>query len=225
QAASVDGRVLAFSVGCGLAAALVASLAPALHSLWTRGSALGSDAHPVTAPKGVARSQGTLVVAELALAALLAFQAALFVRGFVALIRVDPGFRPQGVLTLKISLPPARYRSQQEMAAFWSRLLARAEALPGIRWAGLAAGLPLGGLQGTVDLYAEGRPEANHGEDLSHRVVSPDYFHALGVPLVSGRFFGREDAASAPRVVLINRSAARSYFRGESPLGRRIAFE
>jgi len=225
QEISLDGRALAFSLGCGLVAGLLSGLAPALHSLRAEGSALRGGAGQATVTKVWGIAQSLLVVAEFALAVLLVTQAALLARGFAALLEVDPGFHSEEVLTARISLPPSRYQSPLEVASFWSRLLEGVRTLPGVRWAAITDGLPLGGLQSTADLYREGRPAAEHGEDLSHRVVSAEYFHALRVPLVSGRFFHQGDGDLPPGVVLINQAAARRYFSGENPLGRRISFE
>jgi putative ABC transport system permease protein len=222
---SLNGKVLIFSLGCGVASGLLAGLVPALLSLRPDVSALrGGAAAKATISRGWRRAQSLLVVAEIALAVLLVTQAALLARSFAALVERDPGFRTAGVLTAKIHLPLARYQSPRAIASFWSRFLDSARALPGARQVALTNGLPLGGLQGTVDLYRESRPAAEHGEDLSHRVVSSDYFLTLGVPLLRGRFFPRGEGDPAPGVVLLNQAAARSYFPGEDPVGRRISF-
>jgi predicted permease len=226
QEVSLQPTALAFSVACGISAALLSGLAPAFHWIRVGKSALRQGIGQSTIARSPGRIQHTLIIAEIALAVLLLSQAALLLRGFAALVHTDPGFRSEGVLTARIALPPVRYRGSRELAAFWSRLLEKVAAISGVRWAGITNGLPLTGLQDTVDLYVEGRPEAEHGVDLSHRIVSPDYFRTLGVPLTSGRFFGREDGnLTAGRAVLIDQAAARLYFRGENPVGRRVAFE
>jgi putative ABC transport system permease protein len=137
---------------------------------------------------------------------------------------VDPGFDPHGVLDVEIGLSQ-QYSTPEKVEAFTNQLLERARAIPGVKNTALATGVPLTGSAYTTDYIAAGRPADGYGTEVSHRVVSPDYFATMKVPVLRGRVFSTEDRRDGPRVVVITDALARSYFAGQDPIGQRIAFD
>ena len=150
--------------------------------------------------------------------------AGLMIRSFATLQSVNPGFRPDHVLTLQITLPETRY-PDFKMALFYKQLLERLQTLPGVKYAAIARRVPLsGGTDLSLNFTIENRPveiSANQPR-AQYRAVSADYFDTLGIPVVRGRHFNRTDAENTPGVVLINETMARVFFAGENPLGKRI---
>ena len=179
---------------------------------------------PLSGSSRQSRLRGFLVVTEVAAALILLIGAGLLAESFVRLRRVSPGFDPSNVLTMQLSLPPAKYKEPQRQAAFLQQVLQRAEALPGVKAAGAVVGLPLGGNSASRYFQIEGRPPRPAGEGLNtnFNLASPNYFRALGVPLKSGRYFDEHDAAGAAEVVVINETMARRFWPDEEPLGKRL---
>jgi putative ABC transport system permease protein len=142
----------------------------------------------------------------------------------VALQRVDAGFDPSSVLTVELVPRGARYDSPGKRRDFYHQLLERLEALPGVRSAAAAAELPLTNHGWTSDFSVAGRAPDQYGVEVAHREVTPGYFETMRVPVLRGREFTDADTAGATPVILINDALARRYFRGEDPLGQRMAF-
>jgi putative ABC transport system permease protein len=165
-----------------------------------------------------------LVVAEIALAVALLVGAGLLIRSFSQLRRVDPGFQVANALTFRVSLPDTAYKEGTRKVAFYRSLLERLAALPGVRSAGATMGLPLSGLHLNFSFEVEGRPKLAPAQQPSMevRVVSAEYFGAIGMPVLAGRGFTAADVAEAPRVMVLSRSAVRRFFPGEDPLGKQI---
>jgi putative ABC transport system permease protein len=166
-----------------------------------------------------------IVVAEVALAVILLVGAGLLIRSFLHLMNVDPGFSPQNVLTLQISLPDSRYESAQPMIAFERQALERLSALPGVKSAGGVFGLPLGNGAVGGDFTVEGQPEPTPGTQpfiATKAVVGGDYFRAIGIPLLRGRYFDEHDSESAPHVVIVSQSLARHFWPLEEAIGKRL---
>ena len=167
------------------------------------------------------RTRRILVTAQIAFAFALLIGAALFGRSGLALGRVDSGFDAKNLLTFRVSLP---YQENGRVVAGFRDLLARLEAVPGVRSVAAASTLPLDGVGVDVDLRVDGRQYAPGAEPNTHvRVVSPDYFRAMGIALRSGRPIGTRDGEPDPRVVVINERLARLLFPNENPLGRKVA--
>jgi putative ABC transport system permease protein len=137
---------------------------------------------------------------------------------------VDPGFQPESVLTFRISLPESAYPDEPRRAIFLDELRTRLGALPGVRLVGAVTGLPLSGMWFAIAFEVKGRPEVPPAQQPSMevRVATPDYFKAIGIPLVRGRGLERGDTAQSGQVVLLSESAVRRYFPGEEPLGQWI---
>jgi putative ABC transport system permease protein len=225
DAVRVDGRVMLFTLGVSLFTGVVFGLVPAFQA--TRDALAGtlkeSGRGAVTTSAGV-RVRGALVVLEMALAVMLLAGAGLLLRSFVKLQAVDPGFRPEQVLTFELSLPDARYPEDDKSIAFFDQLLPRLRSLPGVRSAGAVMLLPLSGSNFNISFTVAGRPPVPPAQEPSMevRVVSPEYFSTVGIPIVRGRGFTDDDKTGTTPVVLISETSAREFFPGEDPIGKRI---
>ncbi|WP_205507899.1 ABC transporter permease, partial [Myxococcus vastator] len=169
--------------------------------------------------------RSVLVVGETALAVLLLVCAGLLLRSFVHLQRAEPGFDPEGVLTVKVDLPPLHYGfGTAAPAAFYDTLLGRLRALPGVEQVGAVNGLPLDGARWTVPVKDPLRPvpEGTEPWQASVRVVTPGALEALGVKVLQGRGVSAADQGAGGRAVLVNVAAARRFWPGEEPLGRTL---
>ncbi len=175
---------------------------------------------------GVRWGAGMLVVAEVALALLLTIGAGLLVRSFSDLLDVAPGFDPHGVLAVSLNIPGARYSDATRISGFFEQFRSAVQRLPGVQSAALTTTLPLsGGVGYTSDFMAAGRPADGYGTNVAHRSVSPGYFRTMRVPIIAGRDFTQADVLDGDQVIIINQALAQSYFRGEDPIGQRIAFD
>ncbi len=221
----VDGPVLlgtlAIAVGTGLLFGLVPALATGRPNL---PEALKEGGRGSTSSRRHNRLRNGLVIAEVALALVLLSGAGLLLKSFVRLGNVDPGFNPANVLTAEISLPELRYPDQTAQVQFFSELERRVRNLPGVTAAGFTTILPLSGVNSDSSFGIEGRPsdDAHPSPDEQIRLVSPDYFRALQIPLFQGRSFTDADKLDAPPVVLINQALAARYWPNEKPIGRRM---
>jgi len=221
---TTDARVLLFALGATLLTGLVFGLAPALQaSRPNLGESLKEGGRGAADVRS--RMRSLLVVAEVALSLVLLVGAGLLLKSFARLQRVNPGFDSSNVLTLRLSLPGARYREPRDKAEFYSKLIARVEALPGVESAGATLSLPLGGSNYDVwrAFVPEGRALAQENEDnAAYSVVTPDYFRALRIPVLQGRAFNERDDDSSAKVVVINEPLARKIFPGEDPVGKHL---
>ena len=165
-----------------------------------------------------------LVPAEVALALVLLTTAGLMVRSFLRVQAVQPGFRPDSVLAFDVQLPGARYPSGASQIMFFQQLAARLEALPGVRAAGAISYLPLSGGENMGSFEIEGEPPVNPGNKTSaeRRWVTAGYFAAMGISIRQGRVFTPSDTQDRPRVVIINETMAKQFFRARTPVGQRL---
>ena len=220
----IDGRVLGYTLTLSLLTGSIFGLAPALQtSRADLSRALKEGGLASTGSAGRHRMGRLLVVTEIALAMMLLVGAGLLVQSFIRLQQVEPGFDAAHSLTMEINLAQSKYPKREQRAAFLQQALDRIRSLPGVEFAGATHRLPLRGNSGAGFLI-EGRPEPQPGQELSinYRSVSPDYFQALGTPLVQGRTFTEQEAWTTAGAVVINQAAARRHFPGESPLGKRV---
>ncbi|HEX7186302.1 MAG TPA: ABC transporter permease [Thermoanaerobaculia bacterium] len=222
----IDGTVLAFTLGISLLAGMIFGLAPAVQAARPNlNDPLKEDsARSTGGPRGmIART--ALVVAEVAVALVVIIGAALLVKSFNGLLETDPGFRPENVLTLKLSLPEARYGTPVNMELFSRQVTKRLNALPGVKKAAVASSLPLEmgpDLTFTIEgRYAGGDSEEGVGS-AQYRASTPGYFEALGIPLSRGRLLTANDTVNSEGVAIINEEAARQYWPNEDPIGQRI---
>ena len=165
------------------------------------------------------------MVVELSLALVLLAGAGLLIKSFVRLLLVDPGFQPERVLTLAINLTESKYATGSQQAAFFKRLVECVQSLPGVQVAALSNSVPLvdyGMMLAGVNPVGE--PRQSPGTDLVASVlsISPNYFRALGLRMLSGRSFSEADTAPAPKVAIVNETLARLFWSNQDPIGRRI---
>ena len=221
---SVDGQALGFTLLVSLLTGLIFGLAPALQamtpdlnaSLKGGGRGAGAGLRP--------RARNLLAVAEVALALALLLGAGLLMRSFGRLLRVDPGFKPDHALAMDIALPSAKYGQGNQQAAFFQQALRRIESLPGVISAGAALNLPLSGSNATTGVTADDRPTPFPPDipQIDYRIISSNYFRALGIPLRTGRDFIERDAPGNSAVAIINESLARRFWPNEDAVGKRL---
>ncbi|HEY4597805.1 MAG TPA: ABC transporter permease [Thermoanaerobaculia bacterium] len=223
----LDSRVLLFTLAVSLGAGLLCGLVPALTVAGRRlGEALKEGGRAVAGSIRGRLVRDGLVLAQIALTLALLLGAGLLIRSFARLRSVDPGFRPQGVLTAGMDLPPAKYPDKQRQIAFYQALLERVRALPGVEQAGVFFPLPLSGDDMILIFAVEGRPAPppNQEPATSVRSVTPGALEALGIPLRRGRLLTDRDDASAPPVLLVNEAMAAQIWPHQDPIGQRVTF-
>jgi putative ABC transport system permease protein len=224
--AGIDFWVLGFTLAISVLTAVLFGLTPAVWA--SRGelnSNLKEEGRSLTTGRGRGYMRDGIVVAEVALAVILLVGAGLLVRSFLHLLNVDPGFSPQNALTLSISLPDSRYESARPMIAFEQQALKRLSVLPGVKSAGGVFGLPLGNGAIGGDFTVEGQPEPVPGTQpfiATKAVIGGDYFKAIGIPLLKGRYFDEHDSETAPHVVIVSQSLARHFWPLEQAIGKRL---
>ncbi|HST20858.1 MAG TPA: ABC transporter permease, partial [Blastocatellia bacterium] len=222
---SLDGRVLGFTVGITLLTTLLFGLVPALQASKPDLTTALKEA----GQKGGGTFQGrrlrsALVVAEIALSLVLVISAGLMIRSFLKLQKVDPGFKADNLLTMRISLPGIRYPEDSNARAFFEQAQERIKNLPGVVSVGATTTPALKGYRWTGDMTIEGRSPEDYAREIRHKEITNDYFRAIGIPLVSGRFFDQSDNDKGLQSVIVNESLARQYFSGEDPIGKRVKF-
>jgi putative ABC transport system permease protein len=226
---SVDGQVLGFMAVIATAVGLLFGLAPAvLGSSVKVMQALRDGGTRVTGGAAGRRVRHTLVAAQLALAVVLLVGAGLLVRSFMRVAGLDLGFQAPQVLTAMINLSPARYADAARQVAFTDEMLRRIHALPGVQSAGVSHSIPLTGINDQGGFKVEGRPDPPPGTQGPHANrphVSPGYFNTMGIRLVSGRLFDERDRQDTVPVAVVSDVAVRTYWSGQSPIGRRLAVE
>jgi putative ABC transport system permease protein len=221
----MDAAVLGFTWLVSLAVAALFGLWPALRitsqnaQISLRGSTRTSSAR--------FRLRPFLVAAEAGLATMLLIGASLMIGTFTHLTRIELGFRPDHVLTLRVSLPGQRYPSPDKVSAFYGDLLGRVAALPAVGAAGISSQVPLGGGGAESSIMPQGAPlDPNHpGPGCTFGSVSGGYFQAMGIALLRGRTFDQHDRAGSPPVIVVDETAAQALWAGQDPLGKRVAFE
>jgi predicted permease len=221
----IDGAALLFALGISLLTGLLFGLAPALQTSRTDLSGVIREGTRGSKGRAGTRARSALVVVEMALAVVLLAGAGLLIRSFQRLQEVDPGFKPARVVTFNLSLPESRYSDNAKLRAFTSGLLERMQGLPGVDAAGATVyGMPFAGQVNVLDFTIAGRPPLPVGKEEAIRVAAatPDYFEAMGIRTVRGRTFSPRDRDGAPRVVVINETAAHHFFPNEDPLGHRV---
>ncbi|MDQ1557189.1 MAG: hypothetical protein QOD32_249 [Pyrinomonadaceae bacterium] len=222
----IDRRVLGYTFLISLATGVLFGLLPALHSSRPDfNDALKEGGRSGSASPRRQRARSLLVVSEVALALILLISAGLLLKSFVGLQNVQPGFAPDNLLTVEIGLPEQKYSDDKLIANFYRQLIARVQALPGVATVGAVSHLPLSGAEEIDGFSVEGRPdstETGFTQSADFRVVAPDYFRAMGIPLLRGRPFDARDRADAPGVMIIDEAFARRFFPGEDPLGKRV---
>jgi putative ABC transport system permease protein len=223
--ANLNGAVLLFALGATALSAITFGLAPAMQSVRAGvHSRLKESGKSSTGGVRQTRWRTMLVVTEFALAVILLAGAGLMLKSVYGLVAVDPGFRPDHLLRLNLSLTPSHYPNGAAIRAFWRELLDQVRALPGVESAALGTNVPLTNSHSRGDITVEGMPLPAPGSfpHPDRHAVSPGYLRTLGVRLLAGRDFTDSDSETAPKVALINARLARDLFPGQDPVGKRF---
>lgn len=225
KAITVDARVLGFTLLVSLLTGVIFGLVPALQaSMFNPNETLKEGGRDSSAGSRGNRIRGFLVIAEVAISLVLLIGAGLLINSFLRLRSVDPGFKSDNLLTMKVVLPNLKYPDLERRSAFYTNLIARVEALPGVKSAAVTTNLPLYRQGNSVGVEIEGRPAPPPGQEviITTRVVSPKYLTTMGIPLLKGRQFGPEETAKMPGAVIISETMARRFWPGEDPIGKRL---
>jgi putative ABC transport system permease protein len=224
-AISIDAQVLGFTLLVSLLTGLIFGLAPATQaSNFNLNETLKEGGRDSSAGSRGNRIRAVLVVAEVAVSLVLLIGAGLLINSFLRLRSVDPGFRADNLLTMRIVLPELKYPDQARRAAFYAEALRRIEALPGVESAAVTNWIPLVRQGDSNSFTVEGQPDPGPGRSpsVATRVVSPRYFDTMGIQLLRGRQFGEQDRADSPPVVIVSEAMARRSWPGEDPVGKRM---
>ena len=220
----LDARVLTFTLLVSVLTGLLFGLAPAIQvSKSNLNESLKEGGRSSAGVGGRQRVRNTLVAAEVALSLLLLVGSGLLIKSFLNLSQSDIGFDPTNVLTMRISLPEARYKENEQVANFFQQLMQRVEHLPGVEAAGLVRGLPMnGGIESGITV--EGQEVTNTKDTIVavNMTATPGYFRAMNIPLIKGRTFTEQDKTGAPDVVLVDEMLAAQFFPNEDPIGKRL---
>jgi putative ABC transport system permease protein len=220
----LNGQVLLFAAAIAIGTAILFGLPSALqgagvsmNEVLKQGSRAGA-----TGRSKILRN--VLVISQVALALMLLVGAGLLLKTFARLRSVDPGFRPDNVLTIMAELPRQKYSTDASRVEFFDQAEQRIRALPGVQGAGFASDLPFTSQGDTDGFRIEGRPEPRSNAELDalYREVTNDYLQTIGARLLEGRLFDSRDGASSQRAVIINETFAKGFWPGESPVGKRM---
>jgi predicted permease len=223
----VNGPVFAFTLLISVLAGVLFGLAPAWHaSRSDAGKGLHEGRRGSTGSGQQIRLRNALVISEVGLACALLIGGGLMLRSFLNQLRQNPGFERAHVLTASLSLPSSKYQKYPQKLSFYNELQASLGVMPGVQSAGIGSDLPWTGYDDNAGFNIEGKQappeEGFHGR---YHMATPDYFRALGIPLLQGRPFRAGDVVDAPMVTIINHAMASRYWPGEDAVGKRITFE
>jgi putative ABC transport system permease protein len=222
---SVDARVLIFTLAVAVVTGWLFGLAPAfqlarpkLNTMLREGGRSGGEGAKWN------RVRSAFVVAQVALSLLLLVGGGLLIRSFDKLLRVDPGFKPENLLTLEYRLPRNKYQQSEAQWNFHRQVVERIREAPGVKSASLVRGLPFSGNGGSTGIILPDREIPPRGKELVVRLNTaiPNYFETMGIPLIKGRLFDERDQLNTPRVFLINQTMARRFWPDQDPIGKQI---
>lgn len=222
---AMDSSVLLFTLAVAVMAGLLFGAAPAARSTRLRlVDVLKNGGHGTTSGTAARRMRDALVIAEIALAFVLLVASGFLMRSFDKLLAIDPGFVATNVLAAGLPINPEQHPDPQELNTYLTSIRAAVKAVPGIREAAVTSALPLKGWGFGMQYAIVGRKsvEGAFRRSAFFKIVSPSYFDALGMKLLSGRLLNDRDTTSAPPVVVINETLARREFPNEAPVGRRL---
>lgn len=222
---AVHPVVLGFTGGLSLLTGIICGLLPALRPRRVSlASALRENGRTLSADRRDRRLRSIVIVGEVAMALLLLIGAGLLGRSFNALLQVDTGFQPNGVLTARIALSNPPYDEPYKIVQFWKRLLFRLNSLPGIEGAAAGSNILLKRLPWSGGVSIEGRPSSSEIRPIEVTIdaVTPGFFRTVGTRLLEGRDFGPQDRLNSAPVVIINQAMAERFWKGEKPIGKRF---
>ncbi|HEY7546245.1 MAG TPA: ABC transporter permease, partial [Blastocatellia bacterium] len=220
----LDWKVVGFTSLLSIATGILFGLAPALQAskMDVQSALKESGTGGASARRNKLRSM--LVVAEVASAIVLLVGAGLLIKSFIRLQEIETGFKAENLLTMGVSLPQAKYPTRQTAAAFYRQTLERIAALPGVEAAGAISLLPIQqtGTNGDIAIEGQGPYPPGQAPLAEYRAVSPDYFRAMGIPLLAGRFLDDRDGEKSAPVIVVNQALVSSFLEGRDPLVTRI---
>jgi putative ABC transport system permease protein len=225
QEIGIDSRVLLFTLAVSILTSVIFGLIPSLQAGKTDvQTTLKEGGNTISDGMGGGWLRQALVVVEVAAAVVLLIGAGLMIRSVLRIREVEPGLKPQNVLTAKLSLPREKYKDAESAIRFHQQTLERISNLPGVESAGLISHLPIEerGYNGNISIEGKTYPP-NESPLVEFRVVSEDYFQTAGIPLLRGRLFSKEERDDTQPVVVINDAMARQIWPGEDPIGKRLA--
>jgi putative ABC transport system permease protein len=228
RAVSMDARLFVFAVLVSVATGIVFGILPAIHTSGIDlNGALSETSRGGTASRRGRALRGSLVIAEVALAVLVLIGAGLLVRSFSRLRAVNPGFRPDGLLTMRLPLLGGRNGAMERRSPFIHQAIETLSALPGVQSAAAVTSLPLTGLDvgSTFAVAGKAAPPPDQRPQLLVRYISGSYFGTMGIPLLAGRTFSNADTPQSPAVIVVNQTLARRYFPGENPIGQHLILD
>jgi putative ABC transport system permease protein len=220
----LDMTVLAFTAALAVFTGIVFGLGPALHSARIDlNDALKAGGRGIA---GGGRLRAAMIACEVALATILLAGSGLLLRSFLRLENVNVGFRPEQLVTMRMSLAAPRYPNSDKEIAFYDRVRERIAAIPGVRAASISKTLPVNGRSLAYFFNVEGRPplDSTKAPTAWMNAISPEYFETMGIPLLGGRAFTAADRADAPLVAVINQGMARHFWPDGSAIGQHIIY-
>jgi putative ABC transport system permease protein len=220
---ALDVPVVLFTLTLSVLTGLVFGVVPALFATSAANDALREGGRHGGSPRS-RRALGALVVAEVALSLVLLAGAGLLIRSFIALQNVDPGMRTEGVLTARVALSGAKYTADKPIGDFFTDVVARIGAIPGVEQAAAVSFLPMTGLGIGTSFHRLDRPTPEPGQLLGTNVkpVTPGFFKTMGIPQLTGRDFANLDTLESPQVAIVSNTLVRQAFPGEDPIGKRL---
>lgn len=218
----LDPVALGFTLLVTLLTGLAIGLLPALQASGVNVAETLKEASRGSTATGQ-RLRAGLLIAEVSLSSVLLIGAGLLLSSFARLQRVEPGFQPEGIFTAQVVLPPQRY-DREKLVAFYEQLFQRLSTMPGVTAAALTDRVPLTGGNSPAPVAVMGKslPPMSDRPIANRHLVSPRYFHTLGIPMRAGRDFDERDSPRVPHVVIVNETFARQHFPGEDPIGRTL---
>jgi putative ABC transport system permease protein len=220
---ALDSTIVLFTLALSLVTGLIFGVVPAVFATGNANDVLREGGRHGSGPRA-RRALGTLVVAEVALSLVLLAGAGLLIRSFIALQNVDPGMRTEGVLTARVALSGQRYDTDQKLGGFFTDVLARVSAVPGVDSAAAVSFLPLAGLGIGTSFHRLDKPTPEPGQlsGTAVKPVTPNFFKTMGIPLRAGRDFGAADTVDSPHVAIVSEDLVRQQYPNEDPLGKRL---
>jgi putative ABC transport system permease protein len=222
---ALDVEVLGFTLGISNLTGIIAGLAPALRLARTNvNDGLMQGTGRTDADSGGRATRNVLVVCEVGLSLVLLIGAGLMIRSLWTLRNLNPGLDPHNVLTVRVTLPREKYSKPDQQLAFYTQLIDRVRALPGIQSASTIDALPIRNDGSTQPIAVEGRPEVEFAmqPEVAVRTISTGYLKTMRIPLLAGRDFADSDLADRPAAIVISESMAREFWPNENPVGKRL---
>lgn len=219
-----DATMALFALGISLVTGVLFGIVPALNLAGVEVGEALKNLNPAAAAGSLRhKARSVFIVAEVALSLVLLVGAGLLLRSLMHLSFADPGFQPDSVLTMSLALGDDAYKSAASRTSFIDRYIQEAKVLPGVQFAAVGSGVPLMESSSVAGIQIEGVPrDPKNGPSAAAMKASPDYFHALGIPVKQGRAFSDSDRVGTLPVAVVNETFVRRYLNGENPIGKRF---